>query len=154
MDGERQYYYRHPPPGTHLITRIRGLLTYWPVILVFNAFPLPRQSGFRESFRFAAEAVDRGNSLLIFPEGELTKTGEMQKFRSGVGLLAQRLKAPVVPVAVSGLYELKMSGRRGYAPAGSVTVRFGEPIQFDGEREPADLTSEINRSVRALSNPE
>jgi long-chain acyl-CoA synthetase len=151
MDGERQYNYRHPPPGTRLITRLRGFFTYWPVILFFNAFPLPRQGGFRESFKFAGEAMDRGNSILIFPEGELTKTGEMQKFRSGIGLLAEGLNAPIVPVALSGLYQLKTSGRRGWAPAGIVTVRFGQPIGRDAGADPQDITRKLEEEIRSLT---
>src|SRR5262249_35029437 len=151
MDGERQYYYRHPPPGTRLITRIRGFFNYWLVIALFNAFPLPRQSGFRESFSFAGEEMDRGYNILIFPEGELTKDGSIQKFKSGIGLLASGLEAPIVPVAITGLYELRHAGQRGWAPPGSVTIIFGEPIPYKPDLTPQELANDLEQRIRAIN---
>jgi long-chain acyl-CoA synthetase len=150
MDGERQYYYRHPPPGTRLITRLRCFFNYWLVIALFNAFPLPRQSGFRESFSFAGEEMDRGYNVLIFPEGELTKDGSIQKFKSGVGLLANGLEATVVPVAITGLYELRHAGQRGWAPPGSVTITFDEAIEYDSRKSLQDLTDELESKIREI----
>ena len=39
-------------------------------VALLNLFPLPRQSGFRKSFAYAGEAVDRGYSVVVFPDGE------------------------------------------------------------------------------------
>ena len=152
MDGERQYYYRHPPPGTRLITRLRGFFNYWLVIAFFNAFPLPRQSGFRKSFQFAGEAMDRGYNILIFPEGELTKDGSVQRFKSGVGLLAEGLEASIVPVAITGLYELRHAGQRGWAPAGQVTITFGAPMPYDRETSPSDVAHQLEERIKKLGN--
>ncbi|HYJ90898.1 MAG TPA: lysophospholipid acyltransferase family protein, partial [Pyrinomonadaceae bacterium] len=150
MDGERQYHYRHPLPGTPLILSLRGFFTYWLVIAFFNALPLPRRSGFRKSFEFAGEAMDRGNSILIFPEGELTKDGQLQKFKSGVGLLANGLEAPIVPVSITGLYELRHAGQRGWAPPGKVTITFGKPIPYDPDKRPVEITQQLEDQIRKL----
>jgi long-chain acyl-CoA synthetase len=150
MDGERLRAYLHPPAGTGIIKRIRWFFTYWLVVAFFNAFPLPRRSGFRESFSFAGEAMDRGYSVLIFPEGELTKDGNIQPFKSGMGILASGLEAPVVPVAISGLYELRARGQRGYAKPGSVTIKFGHPIPLDVSKSAEDITRELEGQVREL----
>jgi long-chain acyl-CoA synthetase len=150
MDGERLRAYLYPPVGTGIIKRIRWFFTYWLVITFFNAFPLPRQSGFRASFAFAGEAVDRGYNILIFPEGELTKEGELQKFRSGAGLLANGLEASVVPVSISGLYELRARGQRGYAPPGLVTITFGQPIKYDPNASPIDITRSLEERINVL----
>ena len=74
---------------------------------LFNVFSLPRQSGFRQSFAYAGEAMDRGYSVLIFPEGTETKDGRLQPFRAGIGLLASELNVPIVPIMLHGLFELK-----------------------------------------------
>jgi long-chain acyl-CoA synthetase len=123
------------------------------VIVFFNAFPLPRRSGFRESFAFAGEAMDRGYNILIFPEGELTKDGRLQEFRSGIGLLANGLEAPIVPVSISGLYELKSRGQRGYAPPGSMTVAFGQPIPYDADASPIEITRRLEDRIMDLQTP-
>lgn len=153
MDGERLRAYLHPPAGTGVTKRIRWFFTYWLVIIFFNAFPLPRRSGFRESFSFAGEAMDRGYNILIFPEGELTRDSTLQKFKSGIGILAQGLEAPVVPVSITGLYELRASGQRGYAPPGSVTITLGQPASFDPNASPAHVTCELQDRIERLQTP-
>ena len=71
---------------------------------LLNLFPLPRQSGFRRSFHLG-EAVDRGYSVLVFPEGRHTTDGKMNPFRAGIGLLAVNLGIPVLPMRIDGLFE-------------------------------------------------
>jgi long-chain acyl-CoA synthetase len=152
MHGERLRAYLHPPTGTSLWSRVRGFFTYWLVITFFNAFPLPKASGYRRSFDFAGEAVDIGYNLLIFPEGELTKDGSIQPFKSGIGLLADGLQIPVVPVLITGLYELQKAGQRGSFSKGLVTIRFGRPILLDRERPIELITSDVEAAVRSLDS--
>ena len=49
---------------------------------LFNVFSLPQKAGYRESFKFAGELVDKGYSVVIFPEGKRTHTCEIGSFRS------------------------------------------------------------------------
>jgi long-chain acyl-CoA synthetase len=148
MDGELLRAWRHAPPGTRLIARLRGLAQYALVVTFFNVFPLPKQSGFRRSFAYAGEAVDRGYNLLVFPEGVRAKEGRMNRFMSGTGLLVKELGVPVVPLRMDGLYKLKREGRRHALP-GEVTLRFGEPVEFDGE-EATEIARELERRVATL----
>jgi long-chain acyl-CoA synthetase len=152
MHGERLKAYLYPPTGTSLWRMVRGIFTYPLVIAFFNAFPLPKGSGYRRSFDFAGEAVDRGYNLLIFPEGELTKDGSIQPFRSGVGLLADGLEIPAVPVAITGLYELRQAGRRGWAPPGRVTITFGEAIVFAKNSPTEEIVERLEISTNRLMN--
>jgi long-chain acyl-CoA synthetase len=122
---------------------------YALVVLLFNVFPLPQKSGFRRSFAYAGEAVDRGYSVLVFPEGRTTKDGRMQPFMSGIGLLAAELNVPVVPLKIDGLFELKARGR-WFAKPGQVTITFGQPIRFARDAEPAVITRELEAQVAAL----
>jgi long-chain acyl-CoA synthetase len=152
MHGERLRAYLYPPKGTSLWRRVRGFFTYWLVITFFNAFALPKESGYRRSFDFAGEAVDRGYNVLIFPEGELTRDGSIQPFKSGVGILVNGLEIPVVPIVVTGLYELKESGQRGWAPPGKVTITFGKPIFFDERLRPQEITNQLEIAVKQLDD--
>jgi long-chain acyl-CoA synthetase len=158
MDGEMLEGFRHPPVGTNLLARIRLFIQYWLVISLMNVFPLPKKSGFRRSFRFAGDAMDAGYNILIFPEGHLTKDGRLQEFRSGVGLLAKGLEAPVVPLAIRGLYKLKTEGRRFYAPRGALNIFVGEPILYDPKLSEADFTrileARVSELLDAKSRPE
>src|SRR5260370_39401108 len=82
-------------------------LGYWLATLLFNVFPLPQFSGFRESFRFAGESVDRGHSVLVFPEGEVNNSedGRMASFQSGIGLLSKNLGLPIIPMRLDGVWQ-------------------------------------------------
>ena len=129
--------------------RSKKKLTYALGAAFFNVFPLPRQSGFRKSFSYAGEAIDRGFSVLIFPEGHETPDGKIHSFKSGIGLLASQLNVPIVPIKLDGLFELKKQRRRFVGP-GTVTVTFGEPIQFPPGQPPEEITRELERRVGKL----
>jgi long-chain acyl-CoA synthetase len=149
MEGERLRSWRHPPEGTGVLTRLGLLALYGLVATLFNVFSLPQKSGFRRSFAYAGESVDRGYSVLVFPEGRTTPDGEMQPFMGGIGLLASDLRVPVVPVKIEGLYRLKQK-RRYFARPGEVIVTFGDPVIFDKDTDPAIITRELESRVASL----
>ncbi len=107
MLGERLWRMWRPPASMNLFARWWQQAGYYLVVALFNVFPLPQQSGVRESFAFAGESVDRGYSVVVFPEGRRTEDGQPSPFRSGVGMLAQKLNIPVVPLRIDGLFDLK-----------------------------------------------
>ena len=116
---------------------------------LFNVFPLPRQSGFRKSFAYAGEAIDRGFSVMIFPEGHETRDGKMQPFRSGIGLLASQLNVPIIPIKLDGLYELKQR-RQFFVRPGTVSITFGDPVQFRAGQTADEITRDLERRVSEL----
>jgi long-chain acyl-CoA synthetase len=150
QEGERLRRWRRSPGGAPLFTRLRRLAQYYSVVSIFNTFSLPQKSGFRRSFAFAGETVDRGFSVLVFPEGTRTERGGLHPFMGGVGLLASQLGVPIVPVRIDGLFELKRAGRRFLAPPNSVTVSFGAPVRYDRDEEPARITADLEARVRDL----
>ena len=151
QEGERLRWWRRPPEGTPPLRRWRWKLQYFLVVTIFNTFSLPQKSGFRRSFAFAGETVDRGYNVLVFPEGTRTETGRLNPFMRGTGLLALQLGVPVVPVRIDGLSELKLSGRRGFTLPGNVTVRFGEPATYAPDDDPAHITADLERRVKEIS---
>ncbi len=79
-------------------------LNYYLSAFFFNAFPLTQGgAGTRQTLRYIGELVGSGYSILIFPEGSRTESGEIAPFRPGVGMIAARLGVPVVPVRLEGL---------------------------------------------------
>ena len=149
MSGERLRDWRYPPETVGLVERLKTRVTYALAAGLFNVFSLLRESGFRQSFAYAGEAMDQGWSVLIFPEGTETKDGRMQPFRAGIGLLASELKVPVVPIMLRGLFELKQS-RQFFVRPGRVSVTFGDPSEFSAAETATEITKELERRVREL----
>ncbi|MGB8774891.1 MAG: AMP-binding protein [Terriglobales bacterium] len=118
-------------------------------VALLNLFPLPRRSGFRKSFAYAGEAVDRGYSVLVFPEGRHTEDGELLPFRTGIGLLSNNLRIPVLPMRIDGLFEIKKAGKKFAAP-GKIQVRIGKPIRFAPETDPEEIAQALQRAVAEL----
>lgn len=156
MEAERLYGMRYPSKEMNFFMRMVNRMDYFLVIALFNVFPLPKQSGFRESFAFAGELADRRWSVLVFPEGARTKDGKLAAFRGGIGLLATKLNLPVVPVRIDGLWELAQarlagkSSRLKPAPRGAVKVTIGEPVTFAADADAEEIARELEKRVKEL----
>jgi long-chain acyl-CoA synthetase len=118
-------------------------------VSLLNLFPLPREAGFRQSFAYAGRAVDRGYSVMVFPEGRYTVDGKINAFQAGIGLLAKNLGIPVLPMRIVGLFEVKHAGRRTARP-GEIQVRIGHPMNFAAGCDPGEIARELQRAVEAL----
>jgi len=151
MGGESLQRMRRPPRDWFFAKRWGYQLGYWLVTALFNVFPLPQFSGFRESFRFAGESVDRGYSLLIFPEGEVNNSedGRMAPFQSGIGLLAENLGIPIVPMRLDGVWQMKRERRR-LAHIGEITVRIGRPMTFASGTSADEIARILESAVSSL----
>jgi long-chain acyl-CoA synthetase len=149
MAGEILREWRYPPQTTGWFARIKAKVMYALGAALFNVFSLPRQSGFRQSFAYAGEAVDRGFSILIFPEGTETTDGEIQPFKAGIGLLASELNVPVVPVMLSGLFEVKQRRQR-FVKSNTVSITFGAPIEFSSDDTPSEITRNLESRLKSV----
>ena len=149
MSGEYLRDWRYPPATTNWFMRLKARATYILAAMLFNVFSLPRQSGFRQSFAYAGNAVDHGWNILVFPEGSETKDGELQPFKAGIGLLVSELQVPVVPIKLRGLFELKQR-RQFFVRPGAVSVTFGDAITFPHETAPSDITTTLELKLRSL----
>ncbi|HKV46689.1 MAG TPA: AMP-binding protein [Candidatus Acidoferrales bacterium] len=149
MDGELLESMRTPPPGRNAFLAIVDRITYFLLVSIFDVFPLPRYAGFQRSFAFMGNLIDQGWNVLIFPEGERTKTGRLSAFRTGIGLLATQLRVPVIPMYLGSFGELKQQGKHIARPR-QVSVAIGQPISFAETDDPANIAQELQRRVESL----
>ena len=108
----------------------------------------------------ALEVLARGDAFGIYPEGTRSRDGLLYRGRTGVGHLALTSGAPVVPVGLQGTDEIQPVDARLPRRA-KVTVRFGEPLRFEGRydgvplgRARREVTDEIMTAIRKLSGQE
>jgi long-chain acyl-CoA synthetase len=146
MAGEMLLDYRKGRNQGSWYLNLLSPFAYWLITGLFNVFPLPQYSGFRRSFQHAGEAVDRGFSVVVFPEGRRSDDGNAQPFKVGVGLLWKDLGTEAIPVRIDGLGELKLSGGRWFR-SGTITVFVGEPLRLDATLSPEELTEQLRQAV-------
>ena len=147
--GEALEILRTPSPDRGFLRRAYDRVKWTMGVALLNLFPLPRQAGFQKSFAYAGECVDRGYSVLVFPEGRHTTDGKLLPFRAGVGLLVSQLGVPVVPMRIHGLFEVKQSGKK-FALPGRIRVRIGEIAQFEPGTDPQQIVQELEKRVAEL----
>ena len=95
--------------------------------------------------------MDRGYSLLVFPEGVVndSEDGRMAPFQSGIGLLAENLSIPIVPMRLDGVWQMKRERRR-LAHLGEITVRIGAPVTFAAGTPLEEIARQLETIVKFL----
>lgn len=88
------------------------------------------------AFDTIAEELTAGNLVVIFPEGGITRDGEIQPFQPGIEKIVERTPVPVVPIAIRGMWGTWLSREKGRAMRGlprsymkRLSVVIGEPVQ-------------------------
>jgi len=137
------------PSGFSWRERFTNTLNYYLAAFYFNAFPLPqREAGARQTLQYIGELTGDGWSILIFPEGLRSSTGDIKPFRGGIGMIGSRLDVPIIPVRIDDVDKLLPVGSNFVRP-GRVRVAFGAPLRLQGA-DYAALASVVEQAVRAL----
>jgi len=137
------------PAGFSRRERLSNSLNYYLAAFFFNAFPLPqREAGARQTLQYIGELSGQGWSILIFPEGARSRSGEIREFRGGIGMIGARLDVPVIPVRLDGIDRILPTGS-SFAHMAPVRVAFGAPLTLHGEDYSA-LAKQVEDAVRAL----
>lgn len=95
-----------------------------------GAFPVRRGKMDRTTLRAAEDVLAAGNALGLFPEGSRSEGGQLQKANVGPVVIAQRCRAPLLPVGIIGTRVL--AGRAGLLRRPRITVNIGRPFSLDG----------------------
>jgi len=106
-------------------------LSVW-VELFFNAFPFPRKENenIKVGLEHVGKLLDKGWSVVVFPEGKVSIDGRLQPFKRGAGLMAVEMQVPVVPVCIEGTEKIVPYGKVFPRKRGEVTITFGKPLTF------------------------
>ena len=149
----KEFFKAHFYPEQHSRSAyLKNSTNYYLASMFFNAFPLPqRETGTRQTLRYIGELISQGTSILIYPEGRRTQSGEIGRFQPGVAMIAARLAVPVVPVRLEGLDRILHQTWR-FPTRGRATVTFGAPMSLKGQDYPA-LAAEVEAAVRSLGAP-
>jgi 1-acyl-sn-glycerol-3-phosphate acyltransferase len=119
--------------------------------LVIGAVPVERTRVSRRSADRAADLIDQGWSMLIFPEGGRSPDGWGQPFRGGAAYLALRCGVPVVPVHLQGTGRILRKGKRLPRPA-TTRVTFGAPLTPEPGQDARRFAVAIERAVAELAD--
>lgn len=119
-----------------------------------GAIPFDRHSpNVSQALSLPAEILRNGGSLIFYPEGGRSLTGELRPFKSAIGLLALASAAPLLPVYIEGAYKALPKGKP-FIKRHPVRVRFGPPIPIEPylgrlDRESvSDLARELAEHVQ------
>ncbi|MEL6545859.1 MAG: 1-acyl-sn-glycerol-3-phosphate acyltransferase, partial [Myxococcota bacterium] len=91
--------------------------------------PIERHGSVKQSMRRALNVLERGDSLLLFPEGTRSESGEMREFKSSVGYIALGSGKPVLPAYLWGTYEAMPKGSTLLPKERAIGIAFGAPIR-------------------------
>ncbi|HET6418820.1 MAG TPA: AMP-binding protein [Geobacteraceae bacterium] len=117
--------------------------------MVLNLFPLPQTGAVRHAIRFMGKLADMERNILLFPEGERSRSGALLPFRKGLGLMVKELRIPVVPIHISGIEKVMPPGT-AWPKRGRVAVSFGEPLFFTKET-PDEIVERARRAIEDLA---
>jgi long-chain acyl-CoA synthetase len=139
---------RTPPSFQKKLKSFVFKIGYLCVTLLFQTFPFPQGTAYRASLEYTGELLDAGYWILIFPEGEVSESGDLQPFRGGTVLLSENTGADVYPVFIDGMQKLLPPGK--YIPRRNIVrVHFGPPVVRTDEKKETYLTK-IENAVRTL----
>lgn len=137
------------PEGFSTRQVLTNRLNYYLAAFFFNIFPLPqREAGARQTLRYIGEVAGDGYSVLIFPEGVRSTSGDIKPFKPGIGMIGSRLNLPIIPVRIDGADRVLHTSWRWPKP-GPVSVTFGRPMRLSGNNY-ADLAKSVEQAVRDL----
>jgi len=119
--------------GIHYLAR--KTLLDWPVLgPIFpqlNVIPVDQKNADRSALMGAIRVVREGGAVLIFPEGTRSPDGHLQAGQPGIGMIAAKTGAPVLPARITGSFEAFPRGDTGKAMrAVPITVSFGPALIF------------------------
>jgi len=105
---------------------------------------------------YLGRIIDRDFSVLVFPEGAMSRSGKVGEFKGGTGLLAIEMGVPIVLVKLKGTQQVIQPGPEGASPVFrwphryKVKITFGKPFRIDQKMTYQEATRFIEEKMREL----
>ena len=124
--------------------------------VVVNALPFNRQSNIRQSLSLCRQLLEnRGNVLLLFPEGTRSTTGELGEFKPGIGLMLAGTQVPIVPCYLDGTFRAWPKGSWFPRPR-RVRLVIGSPRTYAhlgrGKESALEISRDLRQAILDLAN--
>lgn len=124
------------------------------VIRGFRAFPVKRGEPDRDAIKRAVALLQAGECVCVFPEGELSETGEMLPLKPGVALIVRMAQVPVICLGLRNTNRILPYGAVVPRPALRwVEARWGETRSFDAHVKSEEFLAWADAELRRLSKP-
>ncbi len=100
------------------------------IITNLNAHPIHGSTNDLSTFKLICHLLNEGDKVVIFPEGARSEDGQLAEIKSGVGMLALRSEAPIVPIYINGAFKVWPIQKSFPKPWGKIRLIFGKPIDW------------------------
>lgn len=140
-----------PPPARLTVLAAEKWRKVLPILFIFNAMGaiwVKRGEVDRQALRACVDVLKHGGAMGMSPEGTRSRTGGLQKGRSGVAYLAMKAEVPVIPIALWGVEEIGHNRRR--LRRTDVYVRIGAPMMMDPALSLDQNTEHLMRTIAAM----
>jgi long-chain acyl-CoA synthetase len=124
----------------------------WLADLVFNSFPIQRESeDIKLGLEHMGQVLDENYALMLFPEGQVSKDGQVLPLKQGAGLTAVDMQVPVIPIKIDrDIQKIFPYDKLTPHAKGTVTVTFGAPIRFKQTDSYITATEQIEQALKEL----
>jgi 1-acyl-sn-glycerol-3-phosphate acyltransferase len=127
---------------------IRSAYAFFGVIPLDRNDPLSRE----EALKRAIEVLERGDILVVYPEGRRSRTGELQEGKSGVAKIFLKTYAPILPAGIKGTFELMPPGKSFPLIKKIIKINIGKPVIFEEEFKRAQFLKEDSQAYQEILN--
>ncbi len=119
--------------------------------LFIGAIPIERQKLSKLSIKNTTNAIEKGRSLLIYPEGGRSPDGWSREHRPGAAFVAKRTGVPVVPVYLDGTGTILPKGKN-WPTRSRCAVVFGKPMKLGDGEDVRDYAKRIQEAINELAD--
>ena len=111
--------------------------------------PVKKNKG-KVGIELTVEKLKQGEVVCVFPEGQLTSDGELQKFKKGVSVIQRESDVKIIPFYITGAFDIWGKNKKLPKLFKSATVNFGEPF-IPQNSEDKEISDEIRNKVLELA---